>query len=64
VWWRREQEESCDVSEMTKDAARTPFLGLGHGPTIRFTSALILRSFPTHDPHGNCPTASSSFRPA
>jgi hypothetical protein len=60
---RREQEERCGVSKRTKDTARAPFLGLGRGPTIRFTSALTLRSFPMHDSRGNCPTASSGFRP-
>jgi hypothetical protein len=47
-----------------RDAARTPFLGLGHWPTVSFTSPLTLRSFPTHDTRGNCLTASSSFCPA
>jgi hypothetical protein len=33
-----------------------PFIGLGRGPSVCFASALTPRSFPTHDPHGNCPT--------
>jgi hypothetical protein len=62
VWQRRKHQERCGDSEGTKDAAQIPFIGHGHGPTVRFTPAVIPRFFPTHIPRGNCPTASSGFR--
>jgi hypothetical protein len=59
-----EEEDEGEVHWQQTDSDRCPkiFIGLGHGPTIHFASALTPCSFPTHDPCGNCPTTSHVSR--